>query len=281
MESARIRARHSSGSGVSSILQPVNGVRDAMRRKGKAPRDHARDNIRAMRAQQRNNRMAREEAAAADRDAGFKMRRFKNVKSRVDRSGAAKDEASGSSPPQPRKKFLRKGSKLGADCLPAPKPFRRPGQRKARVPRATEQALIAPRSQTNFLDANAREIIHAAPVRREEAKEETKHKEFGHVPAYLQRRKMREAAQEADRIAHAPDPDCPPGMTLMPEGERQETLRVLRATLDDVKGQMQRLPLTIETPSQIRRKNALEAKFKEVEDAVKIFSRPKVFVRDD
>ena len=27
MESARIRARHSSGSGVSSILQPVNGVR--------------------------------------------------------------------------------------------------------------------------------------------------------------------------------------------------------------------------------------------------------------
>jgi len=86
---------------------------------------------------------------------------------------------------------------------------------------------------------------------------------------------------EAERIANARDPGCPPGMTLMPEDERLETLRVLRATLDDVKSQLQRLPLTIETPSQIRRKNALEAKFKEVEDAVKIFSRPKVFVRED
>ena len=143
MESARIRARHSSGSGVSSILQPVNGVRyvcpcpstcwrpvhacfafcslaivvclcacvcvrvrvrvlvrvrvclcvracsptrDAMRRKGKAPRDHARDNIRAMRDQQRMNRAAREEEERR-RDAGFKMKRFQNVSSRVDRSG--------------------------------------------------------------------------------------------------------------------------------------------------------------------------------------------------
>ena len=139
----------------------------------------------------------------------------------------------------------------------------------------------APRSQTNFLDANAREIIHAAPVRRDSAPEESKHKDFGAVPAYLQKRKAMQAEEEAYRIATAPDPDCPPGMMLMPEEERLETLRVLQATLDDVKGQLQRLPLTIETPSQIRRQNALEAKFKEVEDAVKIFSRPKVFVRDD
>ena len=61
-------------------------TRDAMRRKGKAPRDHARDNIRAMRDQQRMNRAAREEEERR-RDAGFKMKRFQNVSSRVDRSG--------------------------------------------------------------------------------------------------------------------------------------------------------------------------------------------------
>lgn len=264
---------------MSSILQPVNGVRDAMRRKGKAPRDHARDNVRAMRAQQAHNRRVREEAA--NRDDAFKMRRFKNVTSRVDRSGGPREESSGASPPTERKKFLRKGSKLGASCLPAPKPFRRDGPRKAAVPKKTEAPVLAPRSQTNFLNANAREIIHAAPAVREEKKEEKKHKEFGKVPAYLQNRKARWAAQEADRISRAGDPDCPPGMSLMPDSERLETLRVLKATLDDVKGQMQRLPLTIETPSQIRRKNALEAKFKEVEDAIKIFSRQKVFVRED
>ena len=139
----------------------------------------------------------------------------------------------------------------------------------------------APRSQTNYVSNNARTVINARPVRHEEERKESKHKDFGHVPAYLEERKARMAEMEAQRIANARDPGCPPGMTLMPEEERLETLRVLRATLDDVKGQMQRLPLTIETPSQIRRKNALEAKFKEVEDAVKIFSRTKVFVRDD
>lgn len=279
MESARIRQRMSSGAGVSSILQPVNGVRDALRRKGKVPKNHARANIRAMRQQQEHNRRVREEQQ--QKQEGFKMRRFKNVSSRVDRSGVPKEEGTGDSPPKERKKFLRKGSKLGPQGLPQPKPFRREGPRKAAVPKKHEKALLAPRTQTNFLSANAREIIHAEPVRRESKVEEKKHKEFGKVPNYLQNRKAQWAAREAERISNAPDPDCPPGMSLMPEGERLETLRVLRATLDDVKGQIQRLPLTIETPSQIRRKNALDAKFKEVEDAIKIFSRNKVFVRED
>lgn len=147
--------------------------------------------------------------------------------------------------------------------------------------RCADVGSQAPRSQTNYLDSNAREIIHARPAAREERKSDSKHREFGHVPAYLQERKARWAEKEADRIASAPDPDCPPGMMLMPDHERLETLRVLQSTLDDVKAQIQRLPLTIETPGQIRRKNDLDAKYKEVEDAIKIFSRPKVFVRDD
>ena len=57
-------------------------------------------------------------------------------------SQAPKEESSGASPPRPKKEFLRKGSKLGAECLPKPKPFRRNGPRKAAVPKATEKALI-------------------------------------------------------------------------------------------------------------------------------------------
>lgn len=279
MEAARNRARHASGSAVGSILQPVNGVRDAMRRRGQKPKDHARANIAKMRAQQRKHREDRE--AAAEAKEGFKLRRFAKVQSRVDRSGVAKDEASGASPPKPKKKFLRRKSDKGPAPHRMPSKFVREGPRKASVPKAREVARLAPRSSVDFVSSNAVEVITAEPKRRASEREETKHGEFGKVPAYLQKRRAKWAATEADRIASAPDPDCPPGMTVMPESERLETLRALKATLDDVKANLQRLPLTIETPSQIRRKNALEAKYKEVEDAVKIFSRRKVFVRDD
>ena len=70
-----------------------------MRRKGKAPRDHARDNIRAMRAQQAHNRAVRDEAKS--QQPGFKMKRFQNVKARVDRSGVSASPTHAHTPPPP------------------------------------------------------------------------------------------------------------------------------------------------------------------------------------
>ena len=41
---------------------------------------------------------------------------------------------------------------------------------------------------------------------------------------------------------------------------------------------LQKQPIIIETPSAIRRKDELERRLREIEDATKIFSRPKVLV---
>lgn len=41
---------------------------------------------------------------------------------------------------------------------------------------------------------------------------------------------------------------------------------------------LQSLPIIIETPSQIRRKDELERRLKEIDDAFKVFNRPKVLV---
>lgn len=41
---------------------------------------------------------------------------------------------------------------------------------------------------------------------------------------------------------------------------------------------LQTMPIIVETPSQIRRKNELETRLREIEDAFKVFSRPKVLV---
>ena len=82
--------------------------------------------------------------------------------------------------------------------------------------------------------------------------------------------------EEDVRQANMPDKDCPPGMSLMPEGERLETLAVLTRSQETAKDTLRRMPLVIETQGQVRRKNELDAKLKEIEDAIVIFSREKV-----
>lgn len=47
----------------------------------------------------------------------------------------------------------------------------------------------------------------------------------------------------------------------------------------EVERQIQKLPIVIETPSMIRHRNELEARMREIEDAFKVFRRPKVLVQ--
>ena len=84
-----------------------------------------------------------------------------------------------------------------------------------------------------------------------------------------------------ERRRNMPDEDCPPGMTLLPEEERVSTLAILTKSLAECKKQLGQMPLLIETHGQVKRKQVLDDKMRELEEAVKIFSRTKVFVRDD
>lgn len=231
----------------------------------------------------------------------FKMKRFAEVKSRVRTDGAptpsagpaggspGKEDDAGGSPVIPSvktgtKKFLRKNTRPDPTKEPV-RPYRRPEDRvstKPAVPRAHETATLAPRTETNFLVDNAREAIAAKPMPRGSGEEKAaRPADYGRVPKYLEERKAHLAEARERAAVAAGDPDCPPGMRLMPEEERLDTLRVLRDSLDEVKQQIFKMPLVIETAGQVRRKNALEAKAKEIEDAIAIFDRPKVFVQED
>ena len=55
-----VRSQHQDSYQVSNLLNPVRGVRDAMRREGKKPRNHAKDNLRAIREQSLQNRLQKE-----------------------------------------------------------------------------------------------------------------------------------------------------------------------------------------------------------------------------
>ncbi|RLN62949.1 hypothetical protein BBJ29_003586 [Phytophthora kernoviae] len=136
------------------------------------------------------------------------------------------------------------------------------------------------KEHVDFINANAWEVIKKAPSTRFSHVEASRsvHRSYGRIPRYLLERKEQWAREEAERRRNAPDPDCPPGMVLLDEDERVRTLEVLHKSLVEAQTRMNAMPLCIETFSQIRRKNELETKLQEIEDAIKVFDRAKVYI---
>jgi len=115
------------------------------------------------------------------------------------------------------------------------------------------------------------------------AKKEEAQKRYqrGKVPKYLKVRQEQWKKEEAIRIANMPDPSIPPGHTLMPREERLQTLANLQEKQTELIAQLNALPVRVDTLRVKTRKAELERKLAEIEDAIKIFSRPKVFVKVD
>ena len=62
-------------------------------------------------------------------------------------------------------------------------------------------------------------------------------------------------------------------MKKMPEKERLETVQLLETNKKEIEFAIQKLPLTIETPSMIKHEKNLRKQLKETENAIKIFSK--------
>jgi hypothetical protein len=79
----------------------------------------------------------------------------------------------------------------------------------------------------------------------------------------------------------APDPDCPKGMKLMPEDERLSTLDSLQTSKTECLRLLTKLPFVLDTISSKKKQEVYENKLKEIENAISIFKRPKVFIKKD
>ena len=60
-----------------------------------------------------------------------------------------------------------------------------------------------------------------------------------------------------------------------------KTLAVLQENFEKIQAELSAFPLRVETVSRKKRKTELENKLKEMEDAIKLFSRKVVFIKQD
>eukprot|EP00656_Telonema_subtile_P050194 TRINITY_DN643_c0_g1_i3.p1 TRINITY_DN643_c0_g1~~TRINITY_DN643_c0_g1_i3.p1 ORF type:complete len:299 (-),score=92.72 TRINITY_DN643_c0_g1_i3:73-969(-) len=276
------------GGGVSEILQPVNGYRGQLTKAGKPPKDHARANIEAMREAQRQNR-SKKMNDEINKDAEvFKLKQFCDVPSQVKRRTHEEQQAS-----KARRDAMQAGEVDGKflkararDVREAEKPKPKSAKpvrvesRKSNLPvEVLRPAAVAERPQRNFQRENASKVIAAKKKAAAAAPASSKPADYGKVPKYLRARQeeLAEEQRELQRLADI-DVDCPPGMRLLPEAERKQMLRTLEQNREKVANEIAKLPFVIDTVGLRKKKQAMENKIKEIDDASRIFSRKKVYV---
>lgn len=255
-------------------------------------KNFAKENVHRIKEIQKANREKQRESGTSEPvKAVYKPGKFDHVDSKVAHEIKA--------PPPPLERsnsatFLRAGSRNGPPVKDRPTSCEPviPREMKLTVPKAAIAKEHKPQVKNiNHISQN----VHRGPsplrprppsaVAAEKLatkkQEEEKRYQRGKVPKYLKARQQQWKEEEAIRIANTPDPSVPPGHTLMPREERLQTLASLEKNQTELLAQLNALPVRVDTLRVKTTKAELERKLSEIESAIKIFSRPKVFVKVD
>ncbi|XP_061672580.1 enkurin domain-containing protein 1 isoform X2 [Syngnathoides biaculeatus] len=102
---------------------------------------------------------------------------------------------------------------------------------------------------------------------------------IGQVPHYIEERKKQWRKAEEEERRKKLNPSVPAGHTLMSESDRQETLKTLKESHRSLVTELLLLPLKADNLSVRSRRAHLDRRLSEIEEAIKIFSRDKVYVK--
>ncbi|NXK78049.1 ENKD1 protein, partial [Amazona guildingii] len=265
----------------------------------KETKDHEKENVRRIKEIQKKYKekeLTQEHSKPKPVKALWKSQKYENVESKV----KAKLQENSPRPNPEALKFLRAYSR----CGPGIKPCRSlsPGPARMKTGADTEDAealgveikMHVEGKSINFVKHNACSAKRALLRRslseqalaellqqKHREQEDYNTKQKGHVPQYLLERKELWRREMEERLRNLPDPNMPPGHTMMPEDQRLETLSNLKQSQEQLVKDLVMLPVRADTLSMQKRRVELERKLSQIEEAIKIFSRPKVFIKLD
>ncbi|KAH3863580.1 enkurin domain-containing protein 1-like isoform X1 [Dreissena polymorpha] len=251
--------------------------------KSEMPKDHFRENVRRMRQIQRKAR-EKEVESVQPMKALWKSEKYKDVPSKIKSDIEKEPDA-----PRPHSAhFLRAHTRSGPSVQLQSRPCT-PDPKLSVPPASIASEVQLKRNNFDFIKINGKAVKNTTMVRspsltalddlKKKQEEEYKQHKKGEVPTYLKTRKEQWKKQEEERIANIPDPSCPDGHKALAEAERKETLELLKQKQQELTSKLASLPLRTDTFRIRSCKQELENKLAEMEEAIKIFSRPKVFVK--
>ncbi|CAL8121838.1 unnamed protein product [Orchesella dallaii] len=104
---------------------------------------------------------------------------------------------------------------------------------------------------------------------------------LGTVPKYLKQRQEEWKIQEQERKEAEMNANVPHGYVLLSDDERLEHLRSFKRNYDALINELNRIPIRIDTMRVRDHKVQLEQQLTRLEEAMKTFSRPRVWVKTD
>jgi len=137
------------------------------------------------------------------------------------------------------------------------------------------------KSKKNYIMDNKNKIQEIQPKQAKSKDEPSTHKNFGKVPEYLQKYKSEIEEKKEQVKKQAEESKYPKGTRLLSEEERVQTLTSLQETRRDLCNMLEKMPITMKTMTIQKKKEELETKLSEIENAIKTFSRKQVFIKDD
>ncbi|XP_063293815.1 enkurin domain-containing protein 1 isoform X1 [Pelobates fuscus] len=271
------------GISLNSDIQPRKNIKD-----------HGKENVRRLREIQKKckeKELQKEHLGPKPVKALWKSNKYENVESKVKQKLQVNDKVTTHN--QESLNFLKAHSHCGSGIQPKRSLTPRPRSPKFQSD-ISEQDFKVQGTGIDFVAHNARNA-NKVKIRRSRSlqglNEVLEHKQNeqkqydsnqkGHVPQYLIDLKEKWLKEKEERKKRTPDPSLPPGHTMMPEAERLETLNNIKQTQDQLIKELLRLPIRADTLSIQNRRTELEKKLSEMEEAIKIFSRPKVFIKID
>ena len=314
----RVTSWQHAGGTMHSLLYPVSNEREALRRQGLTPKNHATENIRMV-----NELSKKRTEQAASRPSytpePFKMERFKHAESTVRQQMHGEWQrpatADGGGVAGSVHGFMRKGeadrrcdtARASTPSIALARPStadtsqavrRRAASAKARVPsteeylarcKVSQEAASPDHVRRNALAAIRGEVRErAAPLSARDrnasaAPTPERHESFGRVPGYILQRKqeaLERIHQASERLIDHPT-DCPPGMRQMRDEERRATLLRLRDSRVSILKGLSELPFLADTPSMQAHKTDMERRLVQVEKAISLYSRTRIFVKSE
>mmetsp|Transcript_32299 Transcript_32299/g.55873 ORF Transcript_32299/g.55873 Transcript_32299/m.55873 type:complete len:255 (+) Transcript_32299:560-1324(+) len=133
----------------------------------------------------------------------------------------------------------------------------------------------------DYVRENVRSAVSALPPKQSDKPQsgaKAANPNYGKVPEYIENYKLEKRVEDEMRRQLAEEMKAPEGMRLLSDEERLENLAMLEKSRDEVFSLINKLPIAANSLSIRQKRTEYENKLNDLEQAIKNFSRKKVYV---
>lgn len=155
---------------------------------------------------------------------------------------------------------------------------------KPPLPNIDDTPLILPKINKNYIRENKQLVIeNKIPQKKrvDSGSSNPKHRNYGKVPEYIKKYEREREVQKEELQRKKEALKYPKGTKLLTEEERINTLNALFKAQKEMTLVLEKMPITTRTLATQNKKEELIRKLDEVEKAIDMFSKKRVFVKAD